>query len=422
MPRANPILSRRAMLAAAALAPWPAIAGESMVLTIAAFPLVDEIAKAALPAWRQLHPDVEVRIVSRQYADHHTAMTTALSTSVLLPDAMALESSFVGRFAQGGGLEDLRQAPYSVASYREKVVPFAYDQAIARNGAVVAMPGDIGPGAMLYRKDVLERADVSEAELIKSWDSYIAAGTRIKARTGAHLIGHVRSIKDLLLRTGMKPGEGIYFDADSRVLVTTDRFVRTFELCLEARRLKLDARVPAWSNEWSEGLKRGTLVTELSGAWLVGQLSNWLAPQTAGLWRAAQLPEGVATSYGGAYYAIPRQAPSERKAMAWEFIRLMSMNRERQLFAFKNYDAFPALLETHSDPFFDEPVTFLGGQKARRLWRDAAIQIKAAYLHKQNFFADEVISTELDNVLDRGKSIRTALADAQRILEKRAFR
>ena len=232
----------------------------------------------------------------------------------------------------------------------------------------------------------------------------------------------MRSIKDLLLRTGMKPGEGIYFDADSRVLVTTDRFVRTFELCLEARRLKLDARVPAWSNEWSEGLKRGTLVTELSGAWLVGQLSNWLAPQTAGLWRAAQLPEGVATSYGGAYYAIPRQAPSERKAMAWEFIRLMSMNRERQLFAFKNYDAFPALLETHSDPFFDEPVTFLGGQKARRLWRDAAIQIKAAYLHKQNFFADEVISTELDNVLDRGKSIRTALADAQRILEKRAFR
>ena len=54
-----------------------------------------EIAKAALPIWQQLHPDVEVRIVSRQYADHHTAMTTALSTSVLLPDAMALESSLI---------------------------------------------------------------------------------------------------------------------------------------------------------------------------------------------------------------------------------------------------------------------------------------------------------------------------------------
>ena len=108
--------------------------------------------------------------------------------------------------------------------------------------------------------------------------------------------------------------------------------------------------------------------------------------------------------------------------MAWEFIKLMTLNRERQLVAFKNFDAFPALLETHSDGFFDEPVPFLGGQKARQLWRVAARKIRAQPLHKQNFFADEVINTELDNVLDRGKSIRSALGDAQRLLERRAFR
>jgi multiple sugar transport system substrate-binding protein len=202
----------------------------------------------------------------------------------------------------------------------------------------------------------------------------------------------------------------------------TDRFVRAFELSLQARRQKLDAQVQPWSNEWAEGLKRGTLATELSGAWLVGQLSNWIAPQTTGLWRAAALPEGSSTSYGGAYYAIPRRAAPERKAAAWEFIRLMTLNRDRQLFAFKNYDAFPTLLETHSDSFFDEPVPFLGGQKARQLWRGLAGKIKAQPLHKQNFFADEVINTELDNVLDRGKTIRAALADAQRLLERRAKR
>jgi multiple sugar transport system substrate-binding protein len=43
-------------------------------------------------------------------------------------------------------------------------------------------------------------------------------------------------------------------------------------------------------------------------------------------------------------------------------------------------------------------------------------------VHKQNSFADEVINTELDNVLDRAKPIPQALADAQRLLEKRAFR
>ena len=65
---------------------------------------------------------------------------------------------------------------------------------------------------------------------------------------------------------------------------------------------------------------------------------------------------------------------------------------------------------------------FLGGQPARRLWRTAARRIGATPVHKQDGFADEVVATELDNVLSRGKHIDLALADAQRLLERRAHR
>jgi len=415
-------LTRRGLLACGLLGASSARAAERTVLQLAAFPLVDEIARAALPAWQKLHPEVDVQIVSRQYADHHTAMTTALSTSSLLPDVMALESSFVGRFAQGGGLEDLAQPRYDMARFRERLVPYAYDQAVGRNGAVVAVPTDIGPGTMLYRQDIVSRAGVDAEDLTRSWASYIAAGQRIKRSTGAYLIAHVSEVKDILLRTGIQPGEGMYFDGESRVLVQSERFVRAFEVALQVRRLGLDARVNAWSNEWAEGFKRGSLATELGGAWLVGQLSNWVAPQTAGLWRAAQLPEGANAGYGGAFYAMPRRAAPERKALAWQFIQLMTLDRERQLAAFKTHDAFPALLETHEDAFFDEPVAFLGGQKARLLWRVAARRISAARVHKQNGFADEVVGSELDQVLKRGKPIRAALQDAARLLERRAHR
>ena len=54
--------------------------------------------------------------------------------------------------------------------------------------------------------------------------------------------------------------------------------------------------------------------------------------------------------------------------------------------------------------------------------RDAARRINAVTVHKQDAFADEVINTELDKVLDRGKDITTALADAQRLLARRAHR
>lgn len=419
-------LTRRGLLAGGLLAPAlghaAALAAARTTLTVAAFPLVDKIVEAARPHWQRLHPDVAIEVVSRQYQDHHTAMTTALSTAVLLPDVMALEVSFVGRFAQGGGLQDLAQPPFDVVRFKSRFVPYAYDQATARSGAVVAVPADVGPGTMLYRADILGRAGVAEGELTRTWDSYIAAGQRIKAATGAYLVSHVGQIKDIALRDGIRPGDGLYFDVDSNVLVTEPRFVRAFELAREVRLRKLDARVAAWSNEWAEGFKRGTLATELSGAWLVGQLNNWIAPGTAGLWRAAQFPQGAFAGYGGAFYAMPRRADPARKLLAWDFIQMMTLSRELQFAAFKAQDAFPALLETHDDPFFAEPLPFLGGQPARLLWREAARRIVATRVHKQNGFADEVVGAELDNVLDRDKPIAQALGDAQRLLERRARR
>jgi multiple sugar transport system substrate-binding protein len=392
------------------------------VLTVAAFPAVDEIVRSAIPAWQKLHPNVEIRIISRQFTDHHTAMTTALSTSVYLPDVMALEVGYVGRFAQGGGLDDLSKPPYDIQRVQARWVPYAFQQGVNRRGAVVAAPTDIGPGTLLYRHDVLARAGVSEADLTRSWDSYLDAGKRIKAATGGYLVAHARNIKDILIRTGIQPGEGLYFDKDSNVLVDSPRFRRAFEMARQVRQHKLDAKVADWTPEWSEGFKRGTIATQMTGAWLAGHLNNWLAPQTKTLWRAAPLPENTFVAYGGTFYAIPRLSPPATKQLAWEFIQLMTLDRGVQLAAFKTQDAFPSLLETHDDPFFEQPIAFLGDQKARLQWRDATRRIQAVTVHKQDAFADEVINTELDKVLDRGKDIGQALADAQRLLKQRAKR
>jgi multiple sugar transport system substrate-binding protein len=410
----TPTAGRRAVLAAGLLGALPLRAAARRTLIVAAFPLVDQIVKAAIPQWRRLHPNVDIEVLSRQYADHHTSMTTALSTSVYLPDVMTLEASYVGRFSQGRGLDDLSQPPYQAARFRSRFVPYAYDQAVNRRGELVALPTDIGPGTLLYRADLLAKAGVVEADLTLSWEAYVKAGVKVKAATGAYLVSNAQLVKDIVIRSGLKPGEGLYFDRDSRVLVSSPRFVRAFELARTVRRNKLDARVSAWSNEWAEGFKRGTLATDLSGAWMVGQMANWVAPNTRGLWRAAQLPDNTFVGYGGSYYAIPRRAADENKALAWELIQLLTLNPAMQFAAFKSQDAFPALLETHNDPFFEQPLPFLGGQPARR--------ITATQVHKQNNFADEVVGTELDNVLDHDKDIGRALADAQRLLERRAHR
>jgi multiple sugar transport system substrate-binding protein len=420
-------MSRRAclagVLAAAALPGSSAFAGGArQKLVIAAYPAVDKVIKAALPAFKALHPNVDVEVISREFADHHTAMTTALTTASNLPNLMTLEVDYLGRFARGIGLEDLTQAPYNALQYRDRFVQYAFDQATDKNGAVLAIPTDIGAGTLLYRTDLLAKAGAHEADLTTSWDSYVAAGIRVRAATGAYLVPNARDIKDIMIRTGVQPGEGLFYDKQSQALVNTRRFHRAFELSLKVRQNKLDAKVRPWSSDWAEGFRRGAIATQMVGAWMAGHLNNWLAPNTRGLWRAAQLPEGAYAASGGTFYAIPRRSAPELKPLAWEFIRLMTLSREQQLGAFKALDAFPALLETYDDPFFEQPIEFLAGQQARLLWRDAARRIKAVQVHKQDHFASEVVNTELDKVLDQGKSIDKALADAQRLIQSRAFR
>jgi multiple sugar transport system substrate-binding protein len=394
---------------------------QRVTLTVAAYPAVDEIVKAALVEWKKKHPQVDVKVVGREYGDHHTAMTTALATSSGLPDVMALEYGYLGRFALGGGLEDLEQAPFLAGSALPKLVPFAVAQGRSGASGLSAMPTDIGPGVMFYRQDLLKKAQLAETDLTGSWDGFIRSGQQLKKSTGAYLVAHARDIKDIVIRGNVPAGQGIYFDAQGKsVIDSAERFRKGFELARRIRSEGLDAKVNAWSNEWGESLKRGQVASQMMGAWLGGHLQNWLAPNTSGLWRSTVLPERVAISWGGTFYAIPKKAV--HKELAWDLIKHLTLNRSQQEMAFEKFNAFPALIEAHSGAYFDQPVAFLGGQKARIAWRQAAAQISPTRVFKADAVAEEIVNAELDLVLTKGKSIDQALKDAHQAAQRRASR
>lgn len=394
---------------------------QKTTITVAAFPAVDEIVKASLQEWQKKNPNVEVKVVGREYADHHTAMTTALATSTGLPDVMTIEYGYLGRFAQSGGLEDLDKAPYQFGQHAAKIVSYAMAQGRTSTHGQVAIPTDIGPGAMFYRNDLLNKAKVNELELTKSWDSFIQSGQKIKQSTGAYLVAHARDVKDIVIRTGIPSGQGVYFDAEGKSIIeTSPRFKRGFELAQKIRSEGLDAKINPWSNEWGESLKRGTVTVQMMGAWLGGHLQNWLAPNTTGLWRSTVLPERVATSWGGTFYAIPKKAVN--KDIAWDLIQHLTLNSKQQQMAFEKFNAFPALIEAQSGDFFNQPVAFLGGQKARSEWKNTALQIKPTMVFKNDSVAEEIVNAELDLVLNKNKSIDQALKDAHRLVQRRASR
>lgn len=390
------------------------------VLTVAAFKDLDRSVQAAIPMYKKLRPDVEIKLVALGYGDHHNAMTTALATGANVPDVMGIEIGYVAKFAEGGGVEDLSKSPYNALQYREKFFRFAVAQATSRGGIFAAMPADIGPGALFYRKDLMDQAGITEAQLTQSWPSFVEAGKTLKAKTGAYLIPHASAIKDILIRSGLKDGEGIYFDGKGQVLVESPRFVEAFETAKLARAAGIDAKVGAWSNEWSEGFKRGTVASEIMGAWLAGHLKNWIAPDTKGKWRSAPVPGGMAASWGGSFYAIPKGA--KNKDAAWDFVKFMTTSKDVQIAAFRELDAFPVLVDAAADGFTSQPIEFLGGQKAREQWRATAAKVPAIEVDKLDPVAQEVVNAEFDKVLEQGKDVKAALADAKKAIERRIRR
>jgi len=156
------------------------------------------------------------------------------------------------------------------------------------------------------------------------------------------------------------------------------------------------------------------------GAWLGGHLQGWIAPDATGLWRTSQLPDGAMASWGGSFYAIPKKA--EHKAEAWKFIEFMATDKEIQLAGFKEINAFPVLISTHNDDFFNQEIAYLGGQKARLNWRETTKHIPALTVDRYDEVARQVVNDALEKVLEKDANIDQVLADAEKQIKRRARR
>lgn len=390
------------------------------VLTVASFPNLDQSVKVATQGFSQLHPQVKIKLSSLAMVDFPTAMTTALAAGANLPDVMAMDMEIIGKLAESAGLEDLSQPPFGALRHASQVPAFALAAARSSTGSLAAFPVDLGPGALFFRTDLLQKAGLAEQDLTTSWDGFIAAGRRLKEKAGVYLLGSATDIKDIYIRSSLRDGDGVFFDGQGNVLVEEPRFVRAFGLAKAARAARIDARVKAWSSEWVEGFRRDRIASQMMGSWLGGHLKNWIVPQQTGQWRAAQLPEGAFAAWGGSFYAVPKQA--RNKELAWEFIRYLALDRDQQMAAFRTQDAFPSLLSAQEDPYFNEPLPFFAGQRARLLWRDASRRIPAVDADSYDAVAIDVVNAQLEQVLERDKPIAVALSDARQGIERRVRR
>lgn len=395
--------------------------GEKTTISIGVYPNLDEHIETVLPKFYEENPDIEIEIKTLSIADHHNNLVTAMAAGKGAPDVAALEVGFIAQFAAEGAMTDLSQEPYNALEFQDNFADYAWQQSTTTDGRLIAVPTDLGPGVMFWRRDVFEELGSDVESLAESWDAYIEFGRKVARDTDGDgkkdifLIPDAADVIWAMVRSDREPGQGIFFDKDNNVLVTTERFQNAFKIAKTIRDEGLDAEIASWTNEWYQAFRKGTVATQFSGAWFQDLLAN-TAPETSGLWGAANLPGGAYSSWGGSFYGIPEQ--SENKEAAWKLLTFLTTTENIQMEAFTNISAFPSFKSAWENPVFDEPIEFLGDQQANKLYIEIINNIDGVTTNKHRPVATEAVLTAIAQVLNDDRDINEALEQAKKKIER----
>lgn len=387
-------------------------AADKTTIEVACYPPFGEGFQQLLPNFYREYPNIEVDLKVAGYGDHHNMLVNTIVSGQGAPDAAVIEIGYISFFVMGGGLEDLYKQPYEAKRLKRKIAPYKWAQATTDKGQLIAFPLDIAPGCAYWRRDIFAETNINIDSIKTMNDLYVVAGKITQDRDGdgktdIWFTSDAQNIAWMILRS--KP---ILIIEDYEIIWNEKLIKNAFLWAQKFHKAGYAAGIQTWSKEWYDAFKQGSIAYEPTGAWLGGHLQKWMAPNTAGKWGVARWPalkngeQPMAGNWGGSFIAIPYT--SKYKKEAWNFIKYVCTNKKAQLMLYNNQDLFPSYIPAWNDPIFEESIDFFHGQKARKLWIDIAKDTPLIITSRCDCFAQAVIGSELNAVINEGKNTNEA--------------
>src|SRR6266568_1764263 len=325
--------------------------------------------------FEQSHPNIKVKLVNAgQGTPEYTKLRTALKAGSGAPDVVQIEFQYLPTFELTGKLVDLSQ--YGASSIKNDFVPWTWSQ-VSQGDKVYAIPQDSGPMGLLYRKDIFDQYHLP---VPTTWAQYAQEAVALhKANPQIYMTdfppGDAGWFNGLTWQAGSRPfngnGTNISIHLDDTPALQVANYWGTLI------KQKVIQTAPDFTNDWYAGLGKGIYATWITAAWGPVFLSG-VAAKSSGKWRAAPLPQwnagdSASGNWGGSTDAVTSQSKHPKEAA--EFAMWLNHNQESATqFAQKQF-LFPVLKSVLSDPAFDAPSTFYGGQKVNEVFVAASNQV-----------------------------------------------
>jgi len=319
-----------------------------------------------LPAFNDLHPDIQVEFIDSGTGYAEKVMTAMVSGSELT-DIVGSQDYNLPIWAATGGLADISDY---MEPHEDRIVPYKLIHGV-HEGKNYGVPWDGSPCLLYYRRDITEQYGI-DATAISSIDDWLAAGEELSAASGGEnrLMGARKNDYYPWLSWTWQQG-GVYDLELRNVIADQTEAVQSLDFLK-----KLWDSPGAFQNfTWdtmNASLKDGSSAIFPGAIWLAGIIEG-NAPETVGQFGVTQLPNWMeggsrAHTWGGSQLCLLNS--SKNKQEAFTFLEYSQLSQPGQEVLWTSGALFPVLHEAVDWPIMNEPVEFYGGQVALRMYAE----------------------------------------------------
>lgn len=272
-------------------------------------------ANMAKEKYEKNHPDVKVNVVSMAQDDVVQKLNTSLSSGTYdgLPNVVLIEDYRIQNYlkAYPGDIKDLSSYvdANNFMDYKTKIM--------SEDGKTYGVPFDSGVAALFYRKDLVEQAGYTEADMKDiTWEKYIDIGKAVKAKTGVDWL--TMDPSDLnQLRIMMQSAGSWYVDEDNKVNLANNQALKD---AIEVYKQMLDADIVKKVSGWDSfiaAFQKGDVATVPSGCWINSSVKA--SEDQKGKWAVAAIPRlgansksvNASNSGGSSWYVLDKVGNSD---------------------------------------------------------------------------------------------------------------
>jgi cellobiose transport system substrate-binding protein len=344
-------------------------------------------------------------------------LLTTMAGRSYVPDITGLKGEDMASYLPNAGqFIDLRTL--GAERLKDQYLPWKWAEGRTPDGRMVGFPIDTGPVAHYYMPAVFERAGLPTdpadvAREMNTWDSYLAAGERLKRKIrGAYLLIDALTVYQYMLAQSTKR----YVDADRHFIGDGAHVRRAWGTAIEAYQRGLCSTYQSGTPDSNAAMEKGLLPSQLGASWAAGDL-KLTVPKTSGKWRVAAMPGGAANN-GGSFLAITKYCREPEQA--FEIITWL-LDPANQARGFTDATLFPSTPASYRLKAMRAPDPFFGGQVTIDVFGPAAEEVPVAYHSPYDYALDQVVSDELRNVnaLDKNpaRAWKDAMSKCRRIAE-----